>query len=390
MAEHTLRFSPTSSKDVASFKLLELPPDLCALIESAVPPTLTIKGHPSEEAVLCTSNKTYAIRSVVLSNTVLVVTRSPGGNEEDTDTIVIRDQVKEVLELVPSVPRLHKLGVLLRGMGYDEGQDEEGMDVDDDILDGDDDRPPKRRKLTYPDAQREIQASEAELSTALKSQHILILNGALRPITPSYLTTVLELVLTTLISHGLPHTSAVPVKDVVDALAEEYEVKKEVGRQVLEWFGEIVGGVGDREKERWEMDVEGVVREVGLGILRNHKDDPIAEDEFLTQWKKAVGDTFESAVSLPLLSGNYLSTSFPDTHPKTLTYFPSSSLPLDPPSRFSDLFLTRPKWLAADIAPFLADCAVDKKERDKLLLKYARATTEGTGKEVYYTARGKM
>jgi sister chromatid cohesion protein DCC1 len=97
--------------------------------------------------------------------------------------------------------------------------------------------------------------------------------------------------------------------------------------------------------------------------------------------------------SNPPPQGNYLSTpspSFPDTHTQTLTYFPSSSLPLDPPTRFSDLFLTRPKWLAADIAPFLIDCAVDKKERDKLLLKYARAMTEGTGKEIYYTARGKM
>lgn len=76
-----------------------------------------------------------------MSNTVLVVTRPPGGNEEDTDAIVIRDQVKEVLELVPAVPKLHKLGILLRGMEYDEGQDEEGMDVDDDISDGDGDRP---------------------------------------------------------------------------------------------------------------------------------------------------------------------------------------------------------------------------------------------------------
>jgi sister chromatid cohesion protein DCC1 len=63
----------------------------------------------------------------------------------------------------------------------------------------------------------------------------------------------------------------VPVKEVVDALAEEYEVRREVGRQVLGWFGQIMGGVGEGEMERWEMDVEGVVREVGLGILRNYK-----------------------------------------------------------------------------------------------------------------------
>src|ERR1700683_3567240 len=37
VAEQELRFSPTSSKDVASFKLLELPQDLCKLIEAAEP-----------------------------------------------------------------------------------------------------------------------------------------------------------------------------------------------------------------------------------------------------------------------------------------------------------------------------------------------------------------
>jgi len=132
-----------------------------------------------------------------------------------------------------------------------------------------------------------------------------------------------------------------------------------------------------------------------VGILRNFKDESIAEDEFLTRWMKAVGDTFESTVSLTLLSvcppslptSHQLTPHSPigqlsfqplTNHPKTLlTYFPSSTLPLDPAHRFSDLFLTRPKWLAADIAPFLTDCAVDEKERDKLLLKYARNVAEG-------------
>lgn len=36
----------------------------------------------------------------------------------------VRDQLHEVLEVVPSVPKLHKLAVLLRGMEYDEGDDE--------------------------------------------------------------------------------------------------------------------------------------------------------------------------------------------------------------------------------------------------------------------------
>jgi len=134
------------------------------------------------------------------------------------------------------------------------------------------------------------------------------------------------------------------------------------------------------------------------------QDDPIPEDKFIEKWKFAVGDTFESSVSLSLLlvgkttqlhqstltvplQGNYLS-SFPPTDEipiRFLTYFPASTLPVDPAPRFADLFLTRSHWRGDEIAPFLSDIAVDSKERDKLLLKFARATTDSQG--VWYTAR---
>lgn len=57
----------------------------------------------------------------MLSNTVLVLTpsrTSPDG------TVHVRDQLHEVLELVPSIPKLHRLSVLLQGMEYDEGDED--------------------------------------------------------------------------------------------------------------------------------------------------------------------------------------------------------------------------------------------------------------------------
>ena len=69
------------------------------------------------------------------------------------------------------------------------------------------------------------------------------------------------------------------------------------------------------------MDVQAVVKEIGLGILRpfrvsaqvaaptrpsyyHAQDEPISRSEFLTKWGKAVGDTFEASISLDLLSVN--------------------------------------------------------------------------------------
>lgn len=74
------------------------------------------------------------MRSVVLSNSVLVVTAPPDGASAldfTDDAVVIRDQVNEVIELVPVVPKLHKLETLLRGREYDEGQE----DIEEDVAD---------------------------------------------------------------------------------------------------------------------------------------------------------------------------------------------------------------------------------------------------------------
>ncbi|KAI0768752.1 sister chromatid cohesion protein Dcc1 [Trametes elegans] len=387
MAEYDLRFSSSAQSDAHTFKLLELPPDLCKLVEASIDgsskPSFTIKGIPEEDAVLCTADKTYTVRSVVLSNSVLVVTPDPADVEnnesgEPVEDVAIRDQLSEVIELVPSVPRLHKLNGLLRGRQYDEGhEDEESMS------DGEDGPRTKRPRFTYEDARRTIQASDAELDGGLRDRRVLILKGELRPIAPSHLTTILELLLTSLVSLSLSHAAA-PVTPLLSALEDEHEIRREVVRQVMAWFGDIEGGGAT-----WKMDADAVVREVGLGILRAHKDDPIAEGEFLGQWRKAVGDVFEDRVALPLLSGNFLVSQNTLAEPPVslLTYFPSSALPVEPGARFADLFLTRPRWKLEDIVPFLADIAVDSKERDKLLLKHARAITDPSG--IWYTARVK-
>lgn len=70
----------------------------------------------------------------------------------------------------------------------------------------------------------------------------------------------------------------------------------------------------------------------------------------------------------------------------SVTYFSRSSLPTDPLSRFNELFLTRNKWKEQDIVAFLEDIAVDKKDVDRLLIKFARRSADRDG-TVYFTAR---
>ncbi|KAG6334251.1 hypothetical protein ID866_4842 [Astraeus odoratus] len=367
MNDIEVRFSPSTAQDAGSFRLIELPPELCQLIESAVgtpsrlqSTVLCIKGHPTEDAVLCTTDKTYSLRSVLLSNTVLVGTPA---RTDPEGTINIRDQIHEVLELAPSVPKLHKLPVLLRGMEYDEG---------------DEDRRATLPTYSYEQARCEIQSSEMEFQQGLKDKRILVLNGFLRPIAPGHLSTILELILSYLVSLSLSHQAA-DVEELVSALVDEHDVPRPVSLQIMSWFGPVKDGL-------WEMDANAVVAEIGLGILRHYKYEAISESDFLVKWTHAVGDTFEGLVALELLSGNYLRTISTHTTTKaTLNYFPASGLPTDPTARFVELFLSQQRWKSEEIQPFLSDIAVNSKERDKLLLKHARAITTPEG--TWYTSR---
>jgi sister chromatid cohesion protein DCC1 len=89
-----------------------------------------IKGGPEDDAVLCTLDKTYKIRSVTLSNSVLLVSPSPHVDGSENQ-VVIQDSLNELLELVPAVPKLHRMNVLLK-----EHEWEEGHEDDDDGDDG--------------------------------------------------------------------------------------------------------------------------------------------------------------------------------------------------------------------------------------------------------------
>ena len=176
----------------------------------------------------------------------------------------------------------------------------------------------------------EIQASEAELTKALKDRRILLINGSplipksliscpevihpvgtLRPIAASYLSAILELLLNSLVSLHQKHDSA-SVRVLADTLQDEHDIRLQVTKQVMGWFGDV-------DEHRWKMDVPSVLKQVGLGILRTYrvscvllreptklltswKHDPIDENEFLDKWRNAVGDTFASQTDLSLLS----------------------------------------------------------------------------------------
>ena len=100
--------------------------------------SLTIKGAKNDEAVLCTSSTTYAIKYVSTSNTVLLIPpQQTAPQSENMDSSAGgKDCIKQanasvvatasgLIELVETAPRLDKLKNLLNQRPYTEDLDEE-------------------------------------------------------------------------------------------------------------------------------------------------------------------------------------------------------------------------------------------------------------------------
>ncbi|KAF9519152.1 hypothetical protein BS47DRAFT_1288725 [Hydnum rufescens UP504] len=389
-----LRF-PTDEEQ-PTYRLLELPPELLKLIEAGdLPPgALTIRGRDSDDAVLCTPSSTYAIRSVTLSNTAVITTSpaysSPKSfNRElpstpassapvaDHGDLVLRGQIHEILELVPIVPKLDRLDALLRQSQYNE----------DDDLYIDDER--QRQRISYDQVKSEVQASDAELQTGMRKARVITIDGELKYLPLTTLTRFLLQAINVLVSQAYA-IDAIPLDQLAELLNSQHGVIAEITTQVSRWFGEIIDDAGGRI---WKVNVKAVVQEsrylsfvyLAKGYVI-YKDTSVDEGVFLDEWRRAVGDSLEETVSLEITS-TLLIFHLPRAMPSaTLQYFPSSSLPLDAAARFADLFLTRPKWRADTITPFLQGIAFDTKQIDKLLLKFCRMTKDETG-VVWYTAR---
>lgn len=75
------------------------------------------------------------MRSIGLSNTILVVTpvQDDYAFSFANDALAIRDQVSEIIELIPAVPKLHKLTGLLRERQYDDASEDDMYEEDDTV-----------------------------------------------------------------------------------------------------------------------------------------------------------------------------------------------------------------------------------------------------------------
>ncbi len=306
-----------------------------SLVQADAGPSLTIKGRPSDDAVLCTPDGSFLLRTVGISNSLVILRTPPsteptftsssniastststfhstgssthtGPSERDPlPTLEIRDICHEILECVPQAGQLERIRSVLRPTQW-EGLGKRKREVDQG----------GGRRWTRAQLASVVQGSEVELQAGLKERNVVEIDGTPSPcsdspkgwiglmwmgsgrmvlLPPKELAPLLCLFLTLLTIHATElSSSTAPVGPIPKALEEDHDVPSDLARAVMGLFGELDG-------ETWEADTRRMVGEVGKGLLAGLKPKGRAVDSFMSDWREQVGEAWEALVDLKLL-----------------------------------------------------------------------------------------
>ncbi|CEP14108.1 hypothetical protein [Parasitella parasitica] len=350
-----------------SYSLIELGSDeLVDAFESST--KIAIKGLANDEAVLCTESKTFIIRQVNTSNTVLLV-----NTESTPDQHVIHGATTSTIELVPCTPRLNRIDTLLKESSYS------GSENEPDII--------KNKTLySYHDLLSIIQASENQLLDALEAKAAFQLDGYYRLFDRNYLHHLFDLLVTNATVHSYDFAqmtlaqAKLCITEEMNAVDQEETVPDQVVVASINAFVTHRVDVND-DDTRLTFDDAKICRFLGEWLLSNPRAWEL--NDFLAVWQKLGHDVFKPKLQhldgLYLLHGDQMET--------FIRYFPVADLPTDPRRRFASLFAEKFLWTGEEIEPFLMDLAPLSKEREHLLLKFTRASKrENT---MYYTSKVK-
>lgn len=319
---------------------------------------VTLRGQPTEDAVLCTPSKTYAVKFVGTSNSVFLVPPSDqfafDGNrrdwdEKDSGGTMVASVIKVApgnMELVEVAPRLDKLKLLLSENPYSfyeasQMDESEGVERSNVGL------------YRWEDLVHRIQASDIELRSGLDALFAIEINGHWRILDEDYKDGILNMLLHNLVLNDWSFNALGEDEVVAVLVADGFPCQ--IARHCLQIYGSKVDE-GINGSSIWRLDERRVCVHFGRRILRGGK---MRWENFMEEWTKKVPEGMHA--KFDMLEGEVLSEKLGI---ETLIYaFSVSSLPSTPAERFSILFQERPKWEWKDLHPyvrsyFVYDCYV--------------------------------
>ncbi|XP_022744434.1 sister chromatid cohesion protein DCC1 [Durio zibethinus] len=386
-AQVMLNLQPTSSVSIQYHPLFGSHDDLILLEldEKLLPDVLyqrvTLRGQTDEDAVLCTKSKTYSVKFVGTSNSVLLVPpadystsckNSRDCDGEDYEQQIGASVIKVApgnMELVEVAPRLDKLKSILSENLYSSDEALEKADLDSMERS-------KRRLYTWDDLTNKVQASDDELRTGLQARSAVEIDGYWRIVDEKYMDLILRMLFHNSVLNDWSLDSL--IEDKVVSVLESDGFPRKLAYHCLYVYGGRVEEAMDRGV--WKMDARRVCVHFARGILREGKR---KMESFMEEWMRMIPE--EMQVSFDMLEGEVLTEKLGVE--TWVRVFSVSSLPSTPAERFSILFKERPKWEWKDLEPYIRDLNVPGLSSEALLLKYTRRTQPKVDAEPVFTAR---
>ncbi|XP_022897244.1 sister chromatid cohesion protein DCC1-like [Olea europaea var. sylvestris] len=377
-AEAVLGLQPNSTMSIAYHSLFGSHNDITLLEidETLIPDILqqrvTIRGQPDEDAVLCTQSKTYALKYVGTSNSVLLIPPSDKAVKECNDiTIPVAAVFKVapgIMEVVEVAPKLDKLKFLLSQNPYsfDEASD---MDISHERM--------NTGLYSWDNLVDEVQASNEELRSGLQALSAVEIYGYWRVLDDKYMDMILNILLHDVILNDWSF-NALNEDEVLRAL-ETDGFPCNIAMHCLKVYGnkveEHVGG-----SCVWQLEERRICVHFAREILKSGK---MKVEKFMAEWIRKVPDGMHA--SFDMLEGEVLTEKLGI---ETLIYhFSVSSLPSTPAERFKILFRERQKWEWKDLQPYVRDLRVPGLSAEAILLKYTRRTQPTVDAEPIFSAR---
>jgi len=312
--------------------------------------TLTIRGDETENAVICSKEKTFEIKEAETSNSLMLVDRVTLPDKVDksvTDRRLGWSSVggvfQKYIEIIEIRPKLRKVREVLHKNLYTEESRREN-----------------KKGHTMSELLETIQASEEELKQGLKHYECVEVDGMWFILDQDYQMMVLSRILK-FFDENSWKLDCVHKAETVRELASL--VNEQVLSQVFDVYCEpMTGG----EVDEYSLNKARVSRFYGDFLLAANSGYVLSE--FMEMWQKAVPEGV--VTNLDQLSGLVLVDS--DKSPSVIRRFSEENLPVSIQERLTELFSARERWTLAEISPFIEPLTTKKLNVNALLTKYAR------------------
>jgi len=335
----------TTSMMGEEIKLLEVTKDVAECLKSG--DILTIRGDESENAVLCSSNKTFDIKEAETSNSLMMLDKVtlPTNIEKTTSDrklgwSTVGGVFHKYVEIIEIRPKLRKVKEVLSQNLYNEDTRREGK---------------KGKSLS--DLLETIQASEEELRQGLQHYECVCVDDSWFMLDQDYQMMVLSRILKFFDENSWKFDLVHKI-ETVEALSEL--VNEEIVSQVFDLYCDKL------ESDDFKLNREKVSRFFGDFLLAANSGYVLPE--FLEMWQKAVPEGVDT--NIDQLSGLVLVDN--EKSPPIIKRFSEEDLPCNIIDRLGILFSARERWTLNEISPFIEPLTTKKLNVNALLTKYAR------------------